>query len=247
MVSKTLEFLKANNLQYVENPNNFFYNFKEFFLVYSEVSDIEKVDHFNIGITVKTNHEIKVNFKGFYFKTKKALTKPMHIDRARSLLGKAIANQIDQILIIHAVDHNGKYLYLGVEHGKPFKIMILQKEEADQIPQNVLVDKITKTISCTFELLSGFKDIPSTSMILETCWTSSKLELFDKPGVDAQAILHVNFVSGEKDFETHELHQHLWKSVLNLYTFDSAAKNGDFLEPGSLSVKSNKILDFFDT
>lgn len=167
--------------------------------------------------------------------------RPVHIDNARRLLTNAITAGIKDTLIVYTLDHNGNQIYLGLEEEKPFKIF--SRMNPAQI-HDVIRTQDTR-FACTFELLSGMKDVASTSINLGLCWSSSKFELLQKPGVDALAMLYVDFVNGEVDVETHEETQHLWKSIHDLERFSDAWRNGGkFNTEISPSCKSERILSF---
>ena len=136
-------------------------------------------------------------------------------------------------------------MYLGVENGIPFSIF---NDSTVQIKQ-VFTDNVQeRNFSCTFELLSGLKDLPSSSIILGLNWKSLKFESLQRPGVDAEAILHINFVNGELDKETHESTQTLWNTINDLERFDHAYKNGGrFTNANSETCKSERILSFLDS
>jgi hypothetical protein len=153
-------------------------------------------------------------------------------------LAQAIEAKRTETLIFYTQDHNGDQMYLGVEEQKPFRIF--NNLDSAQI-QDMLKSPYNQ--SCTFELLSGVKDC--TSMHLGLNWSSPTFEFLQKPGVESNAILYVNFVNGEEDTETHEETQYLWSSVRDLERFDHASKNdGNFIVDSAQTCKSDTIMAF---
>lgn len=152
----------------------------------------------------------------------------------------AIDAGIKETIIVYTLDHNGDHLYLGIEDKKPFRIF--DNLDLKQIHETIAVMPSYQQ-TCTFELLSGIQDVPCTSMNLGLSWF--KFELLQKPGVDAKAVLYVNFVNGEEDVDTHEATQHLWNSIHHLERYDYASRNnGDFSSEIVQTYKSERVLAF---
>jgi hypothetical protein len=155
-------------------------------------------------------------------------------------LGQAIQARLEETLVFYTKDHNGNHMYLGVDGQKPFRI--LENLNSNQV-QDLLKSPYQQ--SCTFELLAGLNDMPSTSIQLGLNWSSSTFGLMQKPGVESSAMLNVNFVNGEEDVETHSATQYLWNSIRDLERFDNAWKNdGTFVDDRAQSCNSESIMAF---